>query len=58
MCSEIIFSKKKWVIFSIYRPTNAGNLTDLFEEMTTSLTKAISKYENIIVMGDFNIDKV
>ena len=24
--------------------------------MTTSLTKAISNYENIIVMGDFNID--
>ena len=24
--------------------------------MTTSLTKAISNYENVIVMGDFNID--
>ena len=24
--------------------------------MTTSLTKAMSNYENIIVMGDFNID--
>ena len=55
-CSEIIFSKKKWVIFSIYRPPNVENLTDFFEEMSTSLTKAMSNYENIIVMGGFNID--
>ena len=32
------------------------NLTDLFEEMTTSLTKVTPSYENILVMGDFNID--
>ena len=32
------------------------NLTDFFEEMTTSLTKVTSNCENIIVMGDFNID--
>ena len=32
------------------------NLTDFFEEMTTLLTKVTSIYENIIVMGDFNID--
>ena len=55
ICSKITFSKKKWVIFSIYRPPNVENLTDVFEEMTTSLTKVISNYENI-VMGDFNID--
>ena len=46
-----------WVIFSIYRPPNVGNLTDFFKEMTISLTKVTLKYdENIIVMGDFNID--
>ena len=56
ICSEITFSEKKWVIFSIYRPPNAENLTDFFEEVTTSLTKVTSIYENIIVMGDFNID--
>ena len=56
-CSEITFSKKMWVIFSIYRPPNVGNLTDFFKEMTISLTKVTPKYdENIIVMGDFNID--
>ena len=56
ICSEITFSKKKWVIFSIYRPPNMENLTDFFEEMTTSLTKVTSNCENIIIMGDFNID--
>ena len=56
ICSEITFSKKKWVIFSIYRTPNGENLTDFFEDMTTSLTKEMSNYENIIVMGDFDID--
>ena len=52
ICSEINFSKKKWVIFSIYRPPNVENLTDFFKERTTSLLKVTSNYENIIVMGD------
>ena len=56
ICPKITFSEKKWVISSIYRPPNAENLTGFFEEMTTSLTKVTSNYENIIVMGDFNID--
>ena len=29
---------------------------EFFEEMTPSLRKAIANYENIIFMGDFNID--
>ena len=31
-------------------------LTEFFHEMTTSLTKVSSNYENVIVMGYFNID--
>ena len=27
-----------------------------FDEITTSLSKAAMKYENIILMGDFNVD--
>ena len=54
--SEITFSKKKWVIFSIYRPPNVEYLTGFFEEMAISLTKVTSGYENILVMGDFHID--
>ena len=56
ICSENTFSKKKWVIFSIYRPPNVENLTGFFEEMTISLTKVTASYENILVMSDFIID--
>ena len=56
ICFEIFFSKKKWFIFSIYRPQNTENLTDFFGEMTTSITKVTSIYENIVVTEDFNID--
>ena len=34
------------------------NLTGFFEEMTISLTKVTPNDENIIVMGDFNIEKI
>ena len=53
---KLLSLRKIGSFFIIYRPPSAGNLTDFFEEMTTSLTKAMSNYENIIVMGDFNID--
>ena len=56
ICPEITFSKKKWVIFSIYRLPNVENLPGFFEEMTISLTKVMPKYENIIIMGDLHID--
>ena len=57
ICSEINFSKKKWVICSIYRLPNTENLTGFFQEMTTSLIKVTQNYdENIIAMGDFNMD--
>ena len=56
ICSEITFSKKKWVVFSIYRPPNVEYLTGFFEEMAISLTKVTSSYENILVMGDFNFN--
>ena len=32
------------------------NLAGFFEEMTISLTKVTPSYENILGMGDFNID--
>ena len=36
--------------------TGRLNLLTFFEELTTSLSKAILKYENLLIMGDFNID--
>ena len=43
ICSEITFSKKKWVIFSICRFPNAEDLTDFFEDI--SLGKVTQNYE-------------
>ena len=56
ICPEFIISKKKWICFSIYRPPSTGNIKTFFEEMNEVISKASSKYENLIVMCDFNID--
>ena len=57
ICSELTISKSRWLCFSIYRPPDRGNLSIFFEELSESLSnKAIVKYQNIIAMGDFNID--
>ena len=56
LCSELTFTSKKWIYFSIYRSPESSNLSTFFEELTTSLSKAILKYENLLIMGDFNID--
>ena len=55
-CSELTISKSRWLCFSIYRPPDLDNLLIFFEELSESLSKAILKYQNIIIMGDFNID--
>ena len=55
-CSEFTISKKKWICFSIYRPPSAGNIETFFEEMNEVISTALCKYENLFVMGDFNID--
>ena len=56
LCSALTFTNKKWICFSIYRPPELSNLSTLFEEVTASLSKAILKYENLLIMGDFKID--
>ena len=56
ICSEFTISKKKWICFSIYRPPSTGNIKTFFEKMNEVISKALRKYENLIVMGDFNID--
>ena len=56
VCSEITISKKTWFCISIYRPPETNNLDSFFEELNTILSKACCKYENFVIMGDFNID--
>ena len=52
----MVISEKKWFCKCIYRPPNYNNLSTFFDEITLSLNKAALKFENFIVMGDFNID--
>ena len=56
LCSELTFTNKKWICFCIYSPSESSNLSTFFEELTTSLSKTKLKYENLLIMGDFNID--
>ena len=39
ICSELLINKKKWVIFSIYRPPDS-NIDTFFGELSTSLNSA------------------
>ena len=56
ICSEFTILKKKWICFSIYRPPSAENIKKFFEEINEVISKALCKYENLIVIGGFNID--
>ena len=56
ICTEFTFSNKKWFFLSVYRPPSPNNIVTFFEELTDSLNRAINSYENITLMGDFNID--
>ena len=40
----------------VSKTPNYNNLSTFFDEITLSLNKAALKFENFIVMGDFNID--
>ena len=54
--SEFTISKKKWFCLSVYRPPTSTNLDIFFKELINSLRKAVNKYDDLIVMGDFNTD--
>ena len=56
ICLELTIAKRKWVIFSVYRPPRSVNLANFFSELNKCLDIATRTYENIVVMGDINID--
>ena len=56
ICTEFKVSKKKWFCLSVYRPPSHNNVVSFFEELNDSLSRAINNYDNIILMGDFNVD--
>ena len=51
ICLELTINKRKWCILFAYRPPNT-NKDDFFSEISISLNKIISKYENIVLAGD------
>ena len=56
ICFEIAVNKRKWLIFAIYRPPYNSNLQLFFQYLSKMTDKALDKYENIIILGDINID--
>ena len=56
IASEITINKIKWLLFSFYRPPINTNLDLFFTELSNTLNVINKTYENIILMGDINID--
>ena len=56
ICLELTISNKKWFIMYAYRPPNETNKKVVFDELNETLDKAVSKYDNIFLAGDLNID--
>ena len=54
--TEITISKKKWFCMSVYRPPSSSNIDTFFTELTISLSKAVKKFDNLIIIDDLNID--
>ena len=52
ICLEVKISKKVYV----YRPTYNDNKGISFSELSKTLSLATRKYENILIIGDLNID--
>ena len=56
ICTEFTVSKEKSFCLSVYRPPSPNKVVTFFEELTDSLSRAINNYDNIILIGDYNID--
>ena len=57
LCLELVIAKKKWRIFFAYRPPDT-NKTMLFNEIYITQNKILNKYDNILLVGDLNIDEL
>ena len=49
---EITLRNRKWLLIGLYKPP--GQKKGFLENLNSVLNKYISKYENIILIGDFN----
>ena len=53
---ELTISIKIWFIMSAYRPLIESNKLTFFNEVSKTLNKAVNKYDNNLLTGNFNID--
>ena len=50
---ELNFKNSKWLLFGAYKPpSQCSNF--FFSEVTKAITKLNSKYDNLLLLGDFN----
>ena len=56
ICSELTVNNVKWLLLSFYRKPYGNNIDLFFTELFTFMNLATSAYDNIIIMGDINID--
>ena len=52
---EIVIKKRKWIIHTVYRPPSI-DLALFFNELSNILDRTFGKYENLLILGDLNID--
>ena len=55
--SEITITNNKWAIFSACRPPCNSNIETFLGDLSSLLSKYLRKYNNVIIMSDFNIVK-
>ena len=55
ICVEINLRKQKWVIMGIYRPPSM-NKTYFFDHLNRITDYYSSKYDRVIILGDFNTE--
>ena len=53
---ESTISKKKWCITFAYKPPCNSNKDGFFKELNKSQSNITGQYENVLVVGDFNMD--
>ena len=56
ICIEITISKRKWCLTFAYRPRYNNNKAIFFMKLNKSLCNIARKYENILIIGDLNIN--
>ena len=56
ICVEITTNKRKWGILFAFKPPNNSNLKLFFDDVTQSANQLLTKFGNIFVAGDFNLD--